>query len=146
MVDISLYAWTRYLWGRTKAFRSSRPCWLVSDRSFDDVLAKHLRLGTFPPSLLQAMRRLSPPIDTTIWLRVQPEVAFERDGDFAPPYYEQADSAYEYLNRWMTFSVVSTTDGGPEEAACRIRLLLDIDQQPAVSGRAQGGRVSQKRW
>jgi thymidylate kinase len=145
MFDIALYAWAQYLWGHTKAFRSRQSCWLVSDRSFDDVLAKHLRLGTWPPSVLRAVRRLSPPIETTVWLRVQPEIAFVRDGDFSPPYYEHADSAYEQLSQWTKATIVSTSDIEPEMAACRIRIMLNIGEKRPIAGNAQGSIASQKR-
>jgi hypothetical protein len=146
MVDIALYAWAQYLRGRSKAFRSRQACWLVSDRSFDDVLAKHLRRGTLPPSALRTVRRLSPPIETTIWLRLEPEIALLRDGDFSAPYYEQADSAYGQLSEWMTLAVVSTGESESDEVARRVRMLLNIDEPRPIASDAQGGSLSRKRY
>lgn len=145
MLDIALYAWAHYLWGRTKALRSRQPCWLVSDRSFDDVLAKHLRLGTWPPLMLRAVRRLSPPIDTTVWLRIHPEIALDRDREFPLSYYEHADAAYCQQSQWTNVLVISTTDLGPETAARRVRLMLNIDDPEPNAGNQQEIAMSQKR-
>ncbi len=145
MFDIALYAWARYLWARTKALRSQQPCWLVSDRSFDDVLAKHLQLGTWPPSMLRAIRRLSPPIEMTIWLRIEPEIALARDRDFPLSYYERADAAYSQLSQWVHVSVISTTEIGAEVAACHVRRMLSLDDREPIAGNPWDRVVSQKR-
>jgi thymidylate kinase len=145
MLDVGLYAWARYLWSRMKASRSRQACWLVSDRSFDDVLAKHLRLDTWSRGMLRAVRYLLPPIEMTVWLRIQPEIAMARDGEFPLSYYEQSDAAYHEFSRWTNCSVISTTNAGPELIACRVRVTLNIDDRQPIIDNLQDSSVSQKR-
>lgn len=104
-----LYLWTAH--ARTLGQRlASSEVWLVSDRSFDDVLLKHRRTGVLSARGARVLRRLVPRVMTTIWLRTTPETARARDGDFPPAYYHELHSLYTAAAAEYGWITVPTDD------------------------------------
>ena len=54
LLDIAVYIWVAHIRCLALALRGECEVWLVSDRSFDDLLVKHWRLQTLSPRALAA--------------------------------------------------------------------------------------------
>jgi energy-coupling factor transporter ATP-binding protein EcfA2 len=126
LIDIGLYLWAAYIRCVLWALWRRRAIWLVSDRSFEDLLVKHQRRGTFSTAAIEILRRLVPPVDQTIWLQTAPGVAMERDQDFQAAYYEDLDALYQRIAAERHWQIVPTTGRSPqavfEDVAARIGL------------------------
>jgi hypothetical protein len=120
-----LYLWFGTARGWARAVRDpARPTWLVGDRSFDDVVAKHDRRRALPRGVLEGVRRLAPPFETTILLRIDPMLALARDGDFEPGYYHRTDAVYAEVARRRGHHVVAVGHDDPRAVADRVRKVL----------------------
>jgi hypothetical protein len=128
LLDIALYVWLAYIWAfllsLVLAQAGGRQVWLVSDRSFDDLLIKHRRRGTLSDRTLRWARRLTPVAEKTIWLQTPPTVAMARDGEFRASYYEELYGAYETAAREYGWAVVPTTDRSPEQVRTEVESVL----------------------
>ena len=126
LLDIGLYLWAAYIRCVLWALWRRGAVWLVSDRSFEDLLVKHQRRGTLSTAVIGLLRRLVPPVDQTIWLQTAPRVAMERDQDFQAAYYEELDALYRRVAAERDWQIVPTTGRSPqavfEDIAARIGL------------------------
>ncbi len=131
MLDIAVYIWAAYIRAFAPALRTGCGAWLVSDRSFDDLLVKHRRLGTFSPGTLAAARRLVPLPQRTIWLHTEPEIAMGRDGEFEAGYYKGLHATYTFAAAQYAWDVVCTSNRSPDAVAADIERLVGLGRRRA---------------
>ncbi len=110
ILDIGLYVWAAYIWCVLLRLFGHRDVWLVSDRSFDDILVKHRRLQSLSPRLLEHVRSLVPHAGVTIWLHTEPSIARARDNDFDSAYYEELHAAYSAVATRFGWRIIPTSD------------------------------------
>ncbi len=115
ILDIGLFVWAAYIWCMLLRLFGHRDVWLISDRSFDDILVKHRRLQSLSPSLLEHVRGLVPHPGVTIWLHTEPSIARARDNDFDSAYYEELHAIYSAVADRFGWRIVPTS-GQPREA------------------------------
>ncbi len=120
ILDIALYLWLTHLRAVLAALVGGREVWLVGDRSMDDTLIKHRRLGTLSKRTAELIRGLVPGFEETVWLRVEPRVAMARDRDFDLPYYEELYAAYSAAAERFGWWVVPERGRTPEEVHASI--------------------------
>ena len=131
LLEIGAYLWLAFLRAGLVAARpGARHVWIVGDRSFDDLVAKHERQHDLPGWLLGAARRLAPHFDRTIWLDVDPAVARLRDAEFEPEYYEACRAAYARLAGTAGWTVLSPNGDDPHAVFGEVRRLLDLPPEP----------------
>ncbi len=135
LIDIALYIWATYIRCRFWAMVDRRDVWLISDRSFDDLLVKHLRRGTLSPQAIALVRRLVPALDLTIWLQTEPSVAMERDKDFQAAYYEELYALYQAMAAQYNWQIVPTSGLSPQAVFGRIAARLGLDSIEPVKKR-----------
>jgi thymidylate kinase len=124
--EMAAYLWLNVLRARIKAIVApQRQVWIIGDRSFDDVIAKHRRRRALPPVMLDRVRKLAPKFATTILLDVAPQVAFKRDADFALSYYESAASLYRKAAREHGYVVLDVTGADRDEVFHEVVRLLE---------------------
>lgn len=124
LVDIGLYLWAAAGTCLVLALSGQQDVWLVSDRSFDDLLVKHTRRGTLSRAARTLVRKLVPTADTTIWLQTEPGVAMERDHDFQAAYYEELYALYQAAAAEYGWQIVPTAGLSPHAvAACVVEEL-----------------------
>jgi hypothetical protein len=104
----------------------NRPVWLVSDRSFDDLLVKYLYRKIFSPSFLKILRRLIPQAKITFWLQTDPAVALNRDQEFPEDYYRALADCYGIACELFGWEVIPTTNRSPEAVFAAIADRLDL--------------------
>jgi thymidylate kinase len=139
IADLAAYSWAAYISCSIVALFSRRDVWLVSDRSFDDVLIKHKRLGSLPLPVLRRVRKLAPGATTTIWLQTEPDVAMQRDGEFEPQYYEEMNRYYAAAADEEEWQVISTSNRSAEAIAEDVAGVLSHTAEcEAASGEAGG--------
>jgi hypothetical protein len=125
LAEMAAYLWMNVLRATLKAIVAPRrQVWFIGDRSFDDVIAKHRRRRALPSVILDRARNLAPQFATTILLDLAPRVAWTRDADFAPSYYESVASLYRQAAQAHGYAVVDVT-GADRDAVFRevLRLL-----------------------
>lgn len=98
--------------------------WLVSDRSFDDILVKHLYRKTLRPSVIKTIRRCIPRTEKTIWLQTDPAVAMKRDREFPESYYRGLEECYSSAAKQFEWDIVSTTQRSPEAVGAHVKAIL----------------------
>jgi hypothetical protein len=115
ILDVALYLWLIHIRAFVVALSGGRQVWVVGDRSMDDLLIKHRRLGTLSKRTAELIRGFVPRFEVTVWLRVEPRVAMERDRDFDLSYYEELYAAYSAAAERFGWRVVPerrrTTEG-----------------------------------
>jgi hypothetical protein len=126
IADIALYLWLVHARVLLAAVLETREVWLVSDRSLDDVLVKHLRLGTISEHTAVLVRRCVPGFGTTIWLRVKPQVAMARNRDFDPNYYKELFAAYAGAAGRFGWRVIPESGRSPEAVLAAITAELGL--------------------
>lgn len=114
ILDIALYLWLIHIRAVLAALVGGRKVWLVSDRSMDDILIKHRRLGTLSERTAELIRGFVPRFEVTIWLRVEPQVAMARDRDFDLSYYEELYAAYAAAAQRFGWRMVPERGRTPE--------------------------------
>ena len=124
LTDIAAYVWVAHIRSFALAQRAGGEAWLVSDRSFDDLLVKHRRLRTLSARSLTRARRLVPAAQITIWLRTEPEIAMGRDGDFAADYYQELHATYASAAEQYGWNIVDTSNRSRAAVAADIECLL----------------------
>jgi thymidylate kinase len=131
MLDVAAYVWVAYIRCVALALSGEREVWLVSDRSFDDLLVKHRYLRTFSVGALAWLRGLAPRPERTIWLQTQPEVAMQRDGEFRLQYYQELHADYEAAAQEQRWQIVADADRSREAIAADIARVLIPNTPPA---------------
>jgi hypothetical protein len=131
MLDIAAYIWAAYICCGVLALFGGRDVWLVSDRSFDDLLIKYRHLQTFSLPALTRLRRLVPCAQQTIWLQTEPEVAMRRDREFAPDYYRELHATYRLAAREQHWRIVPTSHRSRLAVATDIAGLLSLSRTAA---------------
>jgi thymidylate kinase len=124
LLDIAVYVWVAYVRSRAMALSGTSDAWLVSDRSFDDLLIKHRRLHTLPESGLAWARRLVPMAETTVWLNTEPRVAMQRDHDFGSEYYEELHQDYDAAARRYGWRIVPTSERSVDEISADVDAVV----------------------
>lgn len=94
LAEILVYLWAQHARCALTTVLNSRDAWLVSDRSIDSTIVKHRLRHDLPDALLAFADRVAPHCQTTIWLRISPELAASRDRDFPLSSYIQMDEAH----------------------------------------------------
>lgn len=123
LCDIGLYLWGAFVrYTISAAFRSD-DLWVLSDRSFDDLLVKHRARGTLSWSAAARIRRLVPRFQQTIWLDVDPDVAARRDQEFDPSYYEALYTTYRTAATQFWWQRVPIADHSP---AVILRVVQEV--------------------
>jgi hypothetical protein len=79
--DIAQYVWGNFLRYFFYTVMMKKQVWLVSDRSFDDILVKHMYRKTLTPFVIKTIRRFIPRTEKTIWLQTDPAVDMMGDMD-----------------------------------------------------------------
>jgi thymidylate kinase len=124
--ELAAYLWTKLLGAHIKAILAPRrQVWVIGDRSFDDVIAKHRRRRALPPVVLDRARDLAPRFARTILLDVAPQVAWKRDQDFALPYYESVAALYLEAARAHGYAVLDVTGANCDEVFQGVLGLLE---------------------
>jgi thymidylate kinase len=124
--DIALYVWVGFLQYFFYTFLMKRQIWLVSDRSFDDVLVKHMYRKTLTPFVIKMIRRLVPRTEKTIWLQTDPTVAMQRDQEFPKNYYDGLEECYGAAAKQFGWEVISTTDCSPDAVWGNVSGILGL--------------------
>jgi dTMP kinase len=124
VADIALYVWFHYLRSLAAAVFTGQQVWLVSDRSFDDLLIKLQQRKTLSPAAAQAVRGLVPQSDTTFWLQTDPAVARQRDHEFPDDYYSELQTCYLATARKFGWRVIETSQRSPEAIFADIQAEL----------------------
>lgn len=120
LIDIGLYLWAVAGVCWVLALIGRQDVWLVSDRSFDDLLVKHTRRGTLGRAVRSIVRKLVPTADTTIWLQTEPSVAMERDHDFQAAYYEELYALYQATAAEYGWQIVPTAGLSPHAVSASV--------------------------
>lgn len=135
LMDIGLYIWLAYIWAfllsLVVSLTSRGEVWLISDRSFDDLLIKHRRRGALSAKTLRRARRLTPVAEETIWLKTPPGVAMARDGEFDASYYEELYAGYEFAAKEYGWVILPTTDRSMEQVRAEVESVLLLAAPPA---------------
>jgi thymidylate kinase len=127
-LDIGIYIWLAFLRCYVFAWLYKQDeIWLVSDRSFDDLLVKHARLGTLSFRAIAFLRQCVPTMDLTIWLRTEPAIAMKRDADFPPAYYEELHRAYQDAASRYGWQILAAEDRSQEAIFNDITALLGLE-------------------
>jgi thymidylate kinase len=100
--------------------------WLVSDRSFDDILVKHMYRKTLTPSVIKTVRRFIPRTEKTIWLQTDPAAAMKRDQEFPESYYRGLQECYCAAAKQFGWEIVPTTQRSPEAVWADVKSILDL--------------------
>ncbi len=129
-IDIGIYIWLAILRCYLSAWLYKKDeVWLVSDRSFDDLLVKHVRLRTFSPRAIAFLRQCVPAMDMTIWLKTEPVIAMKRDADFPPAYYEELHCAYQAAASRYEWQILPTEDRTRQEIFNEIVAFLGMKRE-----------------
>ena len=124
--ELAAYLWAKLLRARIKAILAPRrQVWVIGDRSFDDVIAKHRRRRALPPVMLDRVRNLAPKFARTILLDVAPQVAFKRDQDFALSYYESVAALHREAARAHGYAVLDVTGATRDEVFQGVLSLIE---------------------
>lgn len=124
LLDIGIYTWGAYIRSRVMTLDGKSEVWIVSDRSFDDLLVKHRRLQRLSKRELSWARRIVPIAEKTVWLQTEPRVAMERDHDFSFEYYGELNRDYQTAASEYGWQIVPTSGRVPDEVAADIGLIL----------------------
>lgn len=120
VAEMAAYLWLAHL----RAALRRRPAWIVGDRSFDDVLTRHERVGSLGARTLRLARRLAPRFALTIWLDVRPDVACRRDGDHSRAFHEASARAYAAAAHRYGWHALALNGETEDEVFARIRDVL----------------------
>jgi thymidylate kinase len=137
LLDIGLYVWLTYVWSWLLALFGNREVWLVSDRSFDDLLIKHRWRRTLSGQAFEASRRWAPVLEQTIWLQTQPGVAMARDHEFSECYYAELYTAYAAAAEQCGWYVVPTTQQSPDQVEAEVDRVLHLPAEPVLDAPGQ---------
>ncbi len=124
--DIALYVWFNFLLFLFYAFMMKKQVWLVSDRSFDDILVKHMYRKTLTPFVIKTIRRFIPRTGKTIWLQTDPTVAMKRDQEFPESYYRELEDCYFSAAKQFGWEIVPTTQRSPEAVLANMKAILNL--------------------
>jgi len=132
--DIALYIWLAYVRCFLSALFYREQVWLISDRSFDDLLVKHLNAKTLTPFLLTTLRGFIPRAKITMWLHTEPNIARARDGEFPDSYYVELQKNYSTAAGMLGWQVIQTSDRSREAVFAEIMIRLGLLTQDDKDG------------
>ncbi len=141
VMDIALYLWLVHARATLSTFFGGREVWLVGDRSMDDVLIKHWNRGTLSRGAVTLIRRIVPRFGVTVWLEVEPQVAMDRDGDFALSYYEELHTAYSTVAKWFGWRMVREAGKDPQAVHASIVEALALPGSRPDARESLGGSL-----
>jgi thymidylate kinase len=124
VTDIALYVWVNYLRCLVQAALMRQPVWLVSDRSFDDLLIKLQQRKTLSASTAWTVRSLVPQAEKTFWLQTDPIVARQRDQEFPESYYSELQDCYQVTAQQFGWQIIPTSDRSPDAVFADIQASL----------------------
>lgn len=130
VADIGIYTWAAYAYCRIWTRLVAGDVWLISDRSYDEVLAKHKQRATLPGAFLELLRYLVPTPQFTVWLNTEPQLAMQRDAEFEEGYYRKFHSAYAELAKHRRWRVIVASQLNPADVFARLRTELGLHDSP----------------
>lgn len=124
--DIALYVWVNFLRFFFYTVMMKKQVWLVSDRSFDDILVKHMYRKTLTPFVTRTIRWFIPQTEKTIWLQTDPAVAMKRDQEFPESYYRGLEDCYFAAAKQFGWEIVPTTQRSTEAVWANVKDILNL--------------------